>query len=802
MIDSQWNDWWISLGGHLPPGLLALLCAAAGFAVALSAVSLLGARRPARSALLVALRLGGVGACLLVALEPALELRQVSSLPNQVAILVDGSRSMQVRPPDGGPSRAERAAALLRGSAPLFDRWRQDGHRVDVFRFGESLAPAPLDAAVDAAGAADATRTGEALGELRARYAGRDLGAAIVLSDGIDNGRIGRGPLDAETRAVLAGLGAPVHTVLTGEPHVRDLSVSAVLADEFAFVRTPIKIEAIIRQRGLAGRVVDVTLSRDGRTVDGRAVELGGEASEHRVAFDWTPDHPGNFVFEIAAPVLGGEALGENNAQVFTLKVIRDRVRVLHVCGRPSWDERFLRSLLRRDPNVDLVSFFILRTQEDMEPLDARELSLIPFPDKEIFHDQLRSFDLLVFHNFNYLPYKVEPYLAGVRDYVEGGGAIAMVGGDLSFGSGGYGLTPLRDVLPVELDVLPPGEDRGTSTDVFRARLTAEGRGHPVTSLSLDARENEVRWTVLPPLEGLNRVHRAKPGTATLLVHPSQKDGTGRPAPVLVAGTAGKGRALALLTDSAWQWGFLAAGAAGGAEPGGRPAGESGSGGAGGAETAAGASGAGRAFQRFWENAIRWLVRDPALTLLRIEPDRVEYRRGQPVGVRIRTLRPDYTPAAGVEVTLALASADRPADRAGEDRAGGKPPRETRTTTNQDGEARVDLGALAPGAWRISAGATLESGAAIEEQTVLVRAEWRELEDVASRADVLREIANLSGGWFRDGGDLEGLRIRPPRERRIGKQKTVELWSHPGMLALGLALLAIEWTLRRRSGHA
>ena len=121
--------------------------------------------------------------------------------------------------------------------------------------------------------------------------------------------------------------------------------------------------------------------------------------------------------------MLAGEALASNNQQSFTLKVIRDRVRVLHLAGRPSWDERFLRSMLRRDPNVDLVSFFILRTETDEQPWNRDELSLIPFPTYEIFEEQLHSFDLVIFQNFNYAPYGVEPFLPNVRDYVEEGGA-------------------------------------------------------------------------------------------------------------------------------------------------------------------------------------------------------------------------------------------------------------------------------------------------------------------------------------------------------------------------------------------
>src|SRR5262249_13116331 len=162
-----------------------------------------------------------------------------------------------------------------------------------------------------------------------------------VVSDGVDTGRVGEGPLDATTRADVEALGAPVNTIGLGETSLRDLSVAAVLADDFAFVRTPVTIEAVIRQTGLPHRHIDITLARDGRPVATRGVVLSGDHSEERVSFDWLPDHPGTFVFRIWTPVLAGEALASNNEQAFTVKVIRDRVRVLHLCGRPSWDQRF-----------------------------------------------------------------------------------------------------------------------------------------------------------------------------------------------------------------------------------------------------------------------------------------------------------------------------------------------------------------------------------------------------------------------------------------------------------------------------
>ena len=74
------------------------------------------------------------------------------------------------------------------------------------------------------------------------------------------------------------------------------------------------------------------------------------------------------------------------------MKVLRDKVRVLHVAGRPDWDVRALRTLLRRDPNVELLSYYILRGFDDISREDTTApLSLIPFPTDELFEEQLGS---------------------------------------------------------------------------------------------------------------------------------------------------------------------------------------------------------------------------------------------------------------------------------------------------------------------------------------------------------------------------------------------------------------------------
>jgi uncharacterized membrane protein len=758
------QDWRVALGGHLSNRSVALLIACAVVTLAVSALSIWRSQRKDRRWLLLALRSSAIAACLMVALEPTLELRRMTRVPNHVVVLADVSRSMTVIPSQGGGSRHDRMVKMFDAATTRMQTWRDKGHRLDLYSFGEALAPATIDS-LRKPQIADATRLGEAISDLQGRYAGRDLGGIIIVSDGIDTGKVGTGPLDADTIRAAKALGAPIHTIWVGESSVKDLSVASVLADDFAFVRTPITLEGVVRHTGLGGRKVEVTLTRDGRLIDSRTIELLSDHSETKVSFPFTPQQPGNFVFEIATPVLGGEALAENNKQVFALKVIRDRIRVLHVAGRPSWDQRFVRSLLRLNPNVDLVSFFILRTKQDEHPFDERRaMSLIPFPHREVFFEQLSSFDLLVFQNFNYKPYEVEAYLPGVREYVLGGGALAMVGGDLSFAGGLYDSSAIADILPVSLQGVPVSGEASFSSEAYRPKTTREGAGHPITALSIDAKANEHKWAALPPIEGLNRVARLATGASALLEHPRLKAFDGSPSPVLAVADVGKGRSLALMTDSAWQWGFVDAGN----------------------------KSDGRAFQTFWENAIRWLVRDPALTLLRLELDRVEYRKGQNIGARVRTLHADYTRAAGVDAEVQVRTSAQQPDES--------PLKIWPVKTNNEGEATVDLGDLATGAYRLTAKATLDGRPVTEDKTLLIRPEGRELEDIVARKSVLAELATQTGGQFVENGFAD-FPLKPLREERLGRQRAIELWSNPLLMAVAILLLCFEWAIRRRLGH-
>ncbi len=751
---APWGRLGLALGGAAVIGIVALSWRASRGASAW------------RRATMIGLRAGASVTALVVFLEPAVELRQVAREPNRIAVLIDDSKSMALAESATGPTRIERTRRLLAASSESLGAWERE-HKIDYYTFSETVSATSIAGLAADTAQGKATLIRKALELVRGRYEGRDLAGIVLISDGASTGGFDEDSGDGAVRDFLRSLETRVHTVWAARTGLEDIAVAKVMADEFAFVRTVVRIDAVIRTTGLPARQVPVTLSTDGQPLRQKLVDLPAGDHDVSVTFEVTPPRVGRYVYEISVPVEAGEAVTSNNTRSFVIRVIRDKIRVLQVAGQPSWDVRALRQMLKNNPNVDLISFFILRTQDDVSLVPNDEMSLIPFPTRELFEQQLPSFDLILLQDFEYLPYGIGDYLENIRSYVEGGGGLAMLGGATSFSSGGYYGTAVAAALPVEL--YGPF-DRGPLLDTqkFSPQLTEAGQMHPVTSLRYSAEDNLATWKALPQLEGVNLVASAKPDATVLAVHPKLKTKDGKPMPVIVSGEYGKGRSLAVTTDTVWRWGFVAAA---------RPGDD------------------GRQYTKFWENAMRWLIQDPDLRNLHVDSDAVEYAPGVPVRVTVRLLGRDYQPLPGGAVALVV--------KRGADPLRAEQVATATVTVGSDGTVVHELGGLSAGVYRVEGHATIAGRQVDASDIFLVREAGTELDRPVGDPATLESIAKATGGSALGAIDTlpSGLAFDPPRIVRVDRRTDVELWSRPGLLILVIGLLGLEWLLRQRSGY-
>lgn len=741
-------SWW--LGGELgPTGTLTwtapqwlLILAVAGALLVLGA-SLIGRRtlwQRVVEVACVALGMAGV----VVALAAPVWIEEEGRMePGRSVVLVDGSRSMATL--EDGRARSDAVEGVLRHVR------RQLGD-VDVYHFGEELgvgAPTAYDL--------PGTDLEAALAALEERTAGERLQSVVVVTDGLDRGLLRR-RFQREERPQAPEVPGPLTVFQVGSvTDVVDLAVRSVDSGGYAFIRSPFTIQARIEGVGFANRTVNVSLEKDGAPLTSKPVRLD-DAGQADVAFEVVPDEAGRFTYTVSVPVYEGDAVPANNHAPLVVSVVRDRIRVLQVAGAPSWDVKFLRRFLKGDPSVQLVSFFILRTTRDMmSAYSDRELSLIAFPYTRLFDQDLWSFDVVIFQNFDYEPYfqyESPALLENLRRYVEEGGSIVMIGGDRSFGLGKYGGTSLADILPVEVDNREQPDEAK-----FVPQLTEEGARHPVTRLIGDAAENLEWWGRLYPMDGTNVVRGAKPDAAVLLTHPTLRTPDGQPLPILSVREVGKGRSMALTVDSSWRWSLSEA-----------------------------AQGRGnQAYLRFWKNAIRWLMKDSTVDRVTVDTARENYAVGDEVRVVVRARDPGFAPLPGAAVEVSILSEGRSTTLQGR--------------TDADGEVVVPFAANRQGTHRVKAVVTKDGDTVGVHETVFaVTTRDPELDEVAPDEMFLRWLAAATDGTYHGPGELGAILRDPEAGRQVWERRETPLWRAP-ILALWIGcFLGAAWIVRRRAG--
>jgi uncharacterized membrane protein len=695
----------------------------------------LGNRR--RSLALGALRVLTALVAWLFVLQPEWVVKRATEVEGRIAVLLDVSRSMSVRA--GSDTR-------LGAARQLVQTWLgADPPQVALYAFGSELRPLGLETLGGPLRLDDDTRLGAAVERVVAE-AGGELGAVVVLSDGAD-----RSP--AWSAARFEKLGVRVHGVAFGaETPMPDESIAAVKADPVSFLRQTAEVQVTLQTNLPGGEPITVTLSRDGELVREQTATPDDEGSATLV-IPFTPGALGRSVYTVSIPVRPEDAVAENNQRAFLVRVIQDRRRVLLVCGSPGWDSRFLRAFLKADPSIDLITFFILRTANDLTMAPPDELSLIPFPTDELFNEHLSSFDVVIFQDFDYAPYQMARYLPRVRDYVVAGGGLIMVGGSRSFGAGGYDQTPLAEVLPVVMEAGSQAFVEGP----FRPELASRTAAHPVVELLPEASANREAWQSLAPLEGANRLSGVRGDGRVLLTHPGVA-GAG-PMPVLAVGTAGKGRSLALAVDSGWRWGIATAGERGDAS----------------------------AYDRFWDRALRWVAHDPRLDPSRLSTDRERYTPGATLTVEALLRDEDYRPFGQGALELLLSRSDGSVLAA--------------QPLKPDAEGRASAALVVPeqsGGYRLH---VRDGERVLTDEGFVVEAAGDELADPRARADRLQELATATKGRYFDVSDAPASldRFEHSRSQALGTQVLRPFASFGFFVVLAL-LFAGEWVLRRAWG--
>ena len=384
---------------------------------------------------------------------------------------------------------------------------------------------------VNIAPGTDGTRLASTMIDALAGIPSQRLAAVIAITDG----QVHDLP---QIPASLIPSGVPFHTIIIGDKTTRDRRLDAIIMPKYGMVGETARFELRLQDPGFEGERAHLEIRLNGELVARFAATAGD-----KITIPVKIEKRGVNTVEIRAAPAENELTTLNNVLVAEISGVRDRLRVLLITGEPHMGGRAWRNLLKSDPSVDLIQFTIL-TNPGVKNTYAqpRELSLIRFPDRELFEEKLDEFDLVIFDQFKRRtmaargrtrPMLSPYYISNISKYVENGGALLVAAGPAYATDDGLARSPLIAVLPAR----PTGK---TTETAFRPKLSDKGERHPITAIFKG--DISTRWG-----------HWYRSIDTEVIkgdVLMENDDGS----PLLVIDKVGKGRAALLLSDQAWLW--------------------------------------------------------------------------------------------------------------------------------------------------------------------------------------------------------------------------------------------------------
>jgi hypothetical protein len=765
---------------------------------------------PRAKAALAAIRVAIVLSLATVFMGPALAATLRRTIEPYVLLLLDDSLSMSI--PDryegdaaakvagavgtdpealraAPPTRAELVDALLRKDQGKFLRDLQARGRVLVLTFSDKLkirevlgtrteaAPAP----VEAKGAVDrgdpipplepvgpSTDLARAIRESLASLAGNPVAAIVLITDGQHTS--GADPLAAADFAAQNKV--PLFTVGVGNPGFpQNLRVSDLWAPETAFAGDPLLIQARVQAEGLAAAPVTVELveRRAGgadaadapeRVVERKEVTIGGDAPQADLTFRHTPAAAGAFVFTVRVPPLPAELIKTDNEKSIAVRVVSEQARVLLVAGGPSWEFQSVRTLLIRDKTIN-VSCWLQSIDLDMRQDGDTVIEKLPDKPEELF-----KYDVVMFFDADPAEFN-EVWMAALKRFVgeHAGGLFWMAGTKHAIPFISHARTrEIRDLLPVRFGDFSFTELRALTEPQARAwrlQVTPAGTDHALLTFDKDPLMNARFWDAVPGVFWSFPSAGPKPGAVTLLEHSDPRlrvKDTARP--LLVTGQYGGGRTIYMGFNGTWRW---------------RKLGE-------------------RAFDRFWVQAVRFLVEGRVAggkRRGRLATDRDTYPIGGRVAVSAVLYTPSFEPLNLPAVAaLARARADAPPVEI-----------ELRGVEGRPGQYEGFYQAAQLGVTEIEV--TLRDdpqGSPIRiTKTFSVETPRVEFADPRLHRALLADLAERSHGRYLGIDEIQRVPELIPdrRETLVVREKPQDLWDTGRLLLLLVALLTVEWAVRK-----
>ena len=184
--------------------------------------------------------------------------------------------------------------------------------------------------------------------EVENNYSNQNIGALIVVSDGIYNR--GANPVYPAEK-----LGYPVYTVAMGDTNeIRDVLIQKVNHNQVAYSGNNFPAEVVLNAKKFAGKEVVVSLFEGTLEKAKRVLKITSDNFLSTCNFTLTASKPGIVKYIAKVSVLEGEKNISNNTQAFVIEVIDNKEKILLLAANPHPDIAAIKDALSNGTNYEI----------------------------------------------------------------------------------------------------------------------------------------------------------------------------------------------------------------------------------------------------------------------------------------------------------------------------------------------------------------------------------------------------------------------------------------------------------------
>jgi hypothetical protein len=212
------------------------------------------------------------------------------------------------------------------------------------------------------------TNISEALEKVQAQYFNRNIGALVLISDGIYNS--GSNPAYTASQ-----LGFPIYTLATGSPEPKkDLILKDVEYNKIVFLNDIYPLPVNIEAKKLAGETAKLSVYENGRLKERQNISISSDDFYTTLNLEAKAENTGIRRLRFVLEALEGEYSKQNNTKEIIFEVIDSKQKILLLSNSPHPDIGAIKSSLDKNKNFETEVSII---GQNKKPLSSYNLVIM-----------------------------------------------------------------------------------------------------------------------------------------------------------------------------------------------------------------------------------------------------------------------------------------------------------------------------------------------------------------------------------------------------------------------------------------